>query len=122
MNRYAYLFVLTLIVVFIGVSLANMLTDNPVSENNTTLSDKEPETIHTPVTTDRGQLLYENHCTQCHDSVDHLRQRKKVRTINDIRQWVLRWSKNIELDWENNDIDVVTDYINRRYYNFTPEE
>ncbi len=130
MNRYVYLSVLIAIVIFIGVSVANMRVNNPGSDNNATTSDKESEIIHTPVATEgvteritgRGQLLYENHCTTCHESGVHLRQSGKVHSVNDIRQWVIRWSNNLELDWKKNDVDVVTNYINRRFYHFNTEE
>lgn len=126
MKRYVYLSILMLVVVFIGVSLANMQVDNPRSNNNTASSEKESEITHTPVVTervtDRGQLLYENHCASCHDSGVHLRQSGKAHSVKDIRQWVIRWSKNLELDWTNNDVDVVTDYINRRFYQFNTEK
>ena len=126
MNRYAYMFVLIAIVVFIGVSLANMQVDNPRSNNNTASSKKESEITHTPVVTervtDRGQLLYENHCTACHEKSVHSRKHYKANSINDIHQWVIRWSKNLELDWTNNDVDIVTDYINRRFYQFNTEK
>lgn len=120
MKRYVYLSILILVAVFIGVSLANMRTNHPDSVNNTTSSEKESGTIYAPIA--RGQLLYENHCTTCHESAIHLRQHNKAHSVKDIRQWVIRWSKNLELDWENNDVDVVTDYINRRFYHFTTEE
>jgi cytochrome c5 len=126
MNRYACLSVLILIIVFIGVSLANMQINNPGPDNNAITSDKESEITHTPVVTervtDRGQLLYENHCTTCHESGVHLRQSGKVHSVNDIRQWVIRWSNNLELDWKNNDVDVVTDYLNRHFYQFNTEK
>ena len=126
MKRYVYLSILMLVVVFIGVSLANMQVDNQRSNNNTASSGKASEITHTPVVTeratDRGQLLYENHCASCHDSGVHLRQSGKAHSVKDIRQWVIRWSKNLELDWTNNDVDVVTDYINRRFYQFNTEK
>ena len=130
MKRYVYLSILILIVVVIGVSLAGMRANDPDSVNNTASSEKESGTIYAPVVTegatgqvtDRGQLLYENHCTTCHESGVHLRQSGKVHSVKDIRQWVIRWSKNIKLDWENNDVDVVTDYISRRFYQFNTEK
>ncbi len=130
MNRYAYLSILILVVVFIGVSLANMQVDNPSPNNNTSSSGKASEIIHTPVATEgvteqisgRGQLLYENHCTACHEKSVHSRKHYKANSINDIHQWVIRWSNNLELGWGKHDVDVVTDFLNRRYYHFTIEK
>ena len=67
-------------------------------------------------TESRGKLLYENHCTGCHDSTAHIRAHHKVKTINDIDHWVRRWSKDLSLKWKADEIDDVVDYLNREFY------
>lgn len=81
--------------------------NNPVTNTDTTTTNKE-----------RGQLLYENHCTLCHDSIVHIRKQRKVRSVNDIRQWAVRWSTHLKLDWNDDDVDIVTRYVNRQFYHF----
>ena len=44
-----------------------------------------------------------------------------LRLNSEIRQWVVRWSKHLELGWGQHDVDLVTDFLNRRYYHFTTE-
>ena len=130
MNRHAYLFVLIFITAFLGVSLASVQTNNPGTDDKTRSSNNKSEIIHAPVVTKsvteqisgRGQLLYENHCTACHEKSVHSRKHYKANSINDIHQWVIRWSNNLELGWGKHDVDVVTDFLNRRYYHFTIEK
>ena len=130
MNRHAYLFVLIFISAFLGVSLASVQTNNPGTDDKTRSSNNKSEIIHAPVVTKsvteratgRGQLLYENHCTACHEKSVHSRKHYKANSINDIHQWVIRWSNNLELGWGKHDVDVVTDFLNRRYYHFTIEK
>ena len=128
MKRYACLVALILFVVFFSISLANMPVNNPVpdADNKATPPDEVSKIINAPVATeqpvDRGQLLYENHCTTCHESSVHHRQTNKARSVKDIRQWVIHWSIHLKLNWGDDDVDVVTEYVNRRFYQFTTEE
>jgi hypothetical protein len=70
----------------------------------------------------RNQLLYENHCTGCHESMVHIRKRNKARSLNDIRYWVARWATQLRLDWSQHDIDSVTEYLNRRFYHYNHDD
>ena len=66
----------------------------------------------------RGQLLYENHCMACHESVAHIRRDRRVRSYQALHDWVVRWSNQQQLGWGPGDIDDVVDYLNRHYYKF----
>lgn len=66
----------------------------------------------------RGQLLYETHCNACHDDSVHGRNPRKAESIKKIKYFVTRWSKELNLKWTETDIDVVTDYVNSRYYQY----
>ena len=68
--------------------------------------------------TDRGKLLYENHCRGCHLTSVHARKQYKSQNINDIRNWTARWSAELELGWKSDEIEDVTFYLNERYYKF----
>ena len=128
MKHYARFVALILFVVFFSVSLANMPVNNPGSDadNKATSTEKASKIINAPVTTeqvvDRGQLLYENHCTMCHESSIHHRKTNKAHSVRDIRQWVIHWAIHLKLNWGEDDVDVVTEYVNRRFYQFTTEE
>ena len=74
-----------------------------------------------PVTPEvsRGQLLYENHCPVCHDSTAHIRKDRRAASVSELNAWVLRWSTELKLNWQAEEIQSVVDYLNSRYYKFT---
>lgn len=65
-----------------------------------------------------GQLLYETYCTQCHDSIVHIRATKKARNLDDIRHFVDRWQTQLELKWSEFDIESVSRYVNDKFYGY----
>jgi hypothetical protein len=66
----------------------------------------------------RGQLFYENHCLACHESVVHIREHHKVRTMDDLRAWVVLWAEELHLNWGPPEVEEVMRHLNRRYYHF----
>ena len=70
-------------------------------------------------TFDRGQALYENHCVSCHEATVHTRDSRRATSIAELRKWVATWSFHASLGWTGEEIDDVTDFMNRRYYHFT---
>ena len=54
--------------------------------------------------TSRGEALYLNHCTACHESGVHIRAKRKAESRDDIRQWIVRWVKEQNLDWTNEEV------------------
>jgi hypothetical protein len=64
----------------------------------------------------RGRLLYENHCTVCHTSVVHIRENRKASSLEEIREWVQRWRKELNLQWEPGEVDDVIEYLDSEYY------
>ena len=64
----------------------------------------------------RGQLLYENHCTGCHDSRAHVRNNRRAKSLTEVRQWVVRWSGHLALNWGGDERNDVADYLYGRYY------
>lgn len=67
-----------------------------------------------------GQLLYENHCQGCHASQLHVRENRRARTIDELRGWVARWAAVQKLNWGDEEIGAVTNYLNQRYYRLAP--
>jgi len=78
-------------------------------------------TAQTRADAERGRLLYENHCTVCHTSVVHVREQRKAASREDLQAWIRRWQQQLDLQWENNDVDDVTEYLNDSYYGFKSE-
>ncbi len=71
--------------------------------------------------TERGRLLYENHCTVCHTSVAHVREQRIAHSVDDIRKQVLRWSGQLNLEWRAEEVADVVEYLNSNYYHFEPQ-
>ena len=67
---------------------------------------------------ERGQQLYENHCTQCHESQVHIREQRKAKTLTDVRWQVARWQEVLKLPWMAAEVDDVQAYLNAEYYHY----
>ena len=67
---------------------------------------------------ERGELLYKNHCHACHDSNAHIRTRKAAESKIDIYYQFHRWSKHLNLRWAHEDILDVIEYLNNTYYQY----
>ena len=70
---------------------------------------------------ERGQLLYENHCLSCHASTVHVRGQRKSKSQAELRAWILRWSEELKLNWREDELADVYQYLNNRYYKFPVE-
>ena len=68
---------------------------------------------------ERGQALYENHCRFCHESWAHKHPGSHINSLHALRQRVAAWSVHSGLGWGDEEIDDVTDYLNRHYYQLT---
>ena len=71
---------------------------------------------------ERGQLLYENHCTSCHTSTVHIRDQRKSKTPGELRAWILRWSGELKLSWSGDELADVYQHLNNRFYKFPIEK
>jgi mono/diheme cytochrome c family protein len=89
------------------------------AEEIQTPSMEEPrqQAIEPPVPS-RGQLLYENHCMACHESVVHIRTQQQVQSLSALRAQVLRWTAYMQLRWGKEEVEDVVDYLGRQYYKF----
>lgn len=70
--------------------------------------------------TERGRLLYENHCMSCHESVVHIREQRKAVNPGELRGAIQRWAAELKLRWQDADVNDVYQYLNNRYYKFQP--
>ena len=64
----------------------------------------------------RGQALYEARCADCHDRSVHGRAVRSAASFEQIRAFVVRWQREVGADWQPDEIDAVTHYLNERYY------
>lgn len=65
---------------------------------------------------DPGRALYENHCQQCHAEWVHGRDRSRITRLSELRATVGAWSVHSGLSWGHEEIDLVTRYVNQRFY------
>lgn len=65
---------------------------------------------------ERGQLLYENHCTACHESMVHIRENHKADSLATVQREVIRWSEELRLGWQGVEISDVSQYLFQTYY------
>lgn len=66
----------------------------------------------------RGLMLYETQCTGCHDSLFHLTGPRKAQNYAEILVEISRWAEAIELEWTNEEIADVADYLNTKLYKY----
>lgn len=69
----------------------------------------------------RGELLYNNHCIECHTSQMHWRDRRQARDWPGLRAQVERWQAAAGLQWSEADITEVARHLDNTIYRFTPD-
>ena len=66
----------------------------------------------------RGQMLYENHCMACHESVVFIRDKRRIQTPEALRGKVLHWASYLQLHWSKEEVEEVVSHLNSQYYKF----
>lgn len=64
----------------------------------------------------RGQMLYENHCMACHESVVHVRAGRQIASLAQLQARVLHWVNYLHLRWGKEEVEDVVFHLNSRYY------
>ena len=90
----------------------------PAAEIEPPATDEPGQKEVKPPVPSRGQLLYENHCMACHESVVHIRTRQQARTLPALRTQVQHWARYMQLRWGDEEIEEVVDHLNSQYYKF----
>jgi hypothetical protein len=67
---------------------------------------------------DRGKLLYEARCNNCHDQSVHTRGHKVATDFDEVRRYVQRWNINLGGAWGEEEITDVAIYLNGKYYSY----
>lgn len=70
------------------------------------------------VASDRGELLYENHCQDCHDKSVHTRDELRATSPELLRAWVMSWSIHNGLFWGEDEIADISAYLDQTFYHF----
>lgn len=66
----------------------------------------------------RGRLLYENHCEVCHTSSIHRRPNRMPLNAAELRRIVDQWQKQEKLNWSEQDIADVVQFLRETRYHF----
>lgn len=82
-----------------------------------TLNEPRQKPIMPPVPP-RGQLLYENHCMSCHESVVHIRTRQQAKSLPELQARVIHWAAYLRLRWGTQEVEDVVRHLNNQYYKF----
>jgi mono/diheme cytochrome c family protein len=64
----------------------------------------------------RGSELYGTYCVACHTAQVHWRDKRLVRSWDDLRYQVTRWQKIAGQNWSREEIDDVAAYLNGTFY------
>lgn len=65
-----------------------------------------------------AETLYRNHCLGCHDSEVYTRANRQVTSTEGLQRQVQRCELGLGLQWFDEDIARVADYLNQRFYHF----
>ena len=75
------------------------------------------------VSPSRGQLLYDTHCIECHNTQMHWRARKQAHDWDSLKAQVRRWQATANLGWTETDVTDVARHLNETIYQFPqPQE
>lgn len=89
--------------------------DNGHEQSGTAVPDSEAKVL-SEVT--RGQMLYENHCTSCHESTVYIRTKRKAQNYKEVGNWVNQRADWLNLGWGDIEKQEVMQYLNERYYKY----
>lgn len=70
----------------------------------------------------RGQELYENQCKACHESMLHIRQNRKVKSLDDLRKRIESWAAHTGHEWGEREIGDVQHFLNKSFYRFAEDK
>ena len=68
---------------------------------------------------ERGRLLYENHCRDCHESRVHIREVQAAKSLEGVRTQVAHWQDVLKLQWSAEDLGDVAAYLNAAWYHYS---
>ena len=64
----------------------------------------------------RGKLLYETHCANCHTERLHGREKPSVKNMADLRDTVTRWARQAKRSFTLDELEDLVQYLNRSHY------
>lgn len=70
------------------------------------------------VEVERGQLLHDQYCMQCHSSDIYTRENSIISDYRDLELRIRQCELSNELTWFDEDINAVLTYLNNNFYRF----
>ncbi|MCK5664339.1 MAG: hypothetical protein KAI17_12690, partial [Thiotrichaceae bacterium] len=92
--------------------------DNSHEQSGTAVPDSE-EKAKVLAGISRGQMLYENHCTSCHESTVYIRAKRKAKNYKELGNWVNQRADWLNLNWSDLEKQDVLQHLNERYYKYS---
>jgi len=89
--------------------------DNRHEQSGTAIPDSKENVL---LEGTRGQMLYENHCTSCHESMVYIRAKRKATNYKEVGNWVRQRADWLNLGWTDVEKQEVLQYLNERYYKY----
>ena len=65
-----------------------------------------------------GKKLQQKNCMSCHDDGMYTREDRFIKKLSSLRSQVQRCESTLGLTWFDEEIDDVTAYLNKQFYNF----
>ena len=90
----------------------------PAPEMETPAGNESRQQPVMPPAVPRGQMLYENHCMSCHESVVHIRERQQAKSLPQLRARVLYWADYLQMHWGREEVEDVVNHLDSQYYRF----
>ena len=63
-----------------------------------------------------GKSLQQENCMRCHDDAMYTRDNRKVTSLGGLKKQVMRCEQSLGLQWFDDDVADVTEYLNATYY------
>ena len=90
----------------------------PARESDIPLMNESRQKPVTPPVPTRGQMLYENHCMACHESVVFIRDKQRIQSLKALRGKVSHWASYLHVGWGKDEVEEVVSHLNSQYYKF----
>jgi len=66
----------------------------------------------------KGRQLHDKNCMKCHGTEVYTRDKRMVNNRDALTKQVKRCQLNLGLQWFNEDVDAVVQYLDRTFYKF----
>ena len=66
----------------------------------------------------KGEDVYKRDCTGCHGSEVFTRADRRIKNLASLQKRVRQCSYAVEAKWFDEDVNAVTEYLNKQFYKF----